>query len=65
MAGRKAMPQMNWFICLACGVAERDQPCQAKDAHHTSVQRTILQSTMHAGIAQLLERILAKDEATS
>ena len=35
VAGRKVTPQMNWFICLACGVAERDQPCQAKDAHNT------------------------------
>ena len=56
---------MNSFICLTCGVAERDQTCQAKDASNKcGITVKYIQFT-YAGIAQLLERILAKDEATS
>lgn len=52
------------FQSRSFGVAERDPPCQAKEA--LPALRTLrYNNPIYADVAQLIERFLAKEEATS
>lgn len=48
-----------------CGVAERDLTCQAKESTKHSPIAHYSSLTHYAGVAQLLERFLAKEEVES